>query len=894
MEVVRCRSCSSEVPASSRFCSSCGAGAPSQPHPEIEATIAMPSSYASRPRSRVVEDKRFLPGTLLAGRYRIIARLGKGGMGEVFRADDLTLGEEVALKFLPEATAQDVQTLTRFYDEVRIARQVTHPNVCRVYDIGEVNGQPYISMQYVDGEDLGALLLRIGRLPADKALEFARKLCAGLAAAHAQGVLHRDLKPANIMIDARGQVLITDFGLAGIAEQLQGAEVRNGTPAYMAPEQLTGTEVSVRSDIYALGLVLYEMFTGKQPFEAESLADMVRLRKQSTPRSITTLVADLDPRIEQVILRCLEGDPALRPSSALAIAAALPGGDPLAQALAAGETPSPEMVAAAGESEGLRPRTALMVLAAVVILLAAFVLLQPPIMLLSRLNLENPPDALAHKAREAIEKLGYSSRAIDRAYGFEYESDYLKYLGNRIHDPAAWDAVLAKRPSPVEFWYRQSPQYLFEPKGMVGGTAPPLSITGMVFLASDLEGRLTDFRAIPPQYESATKTAPPIDWAALFALAGLDPSAFHAVEPNWVPLAAIDSRAAWTGAYPDHPDAPIRVEAAGWHGKPVYFQIIGPWRKPLRMETETMTPGERAADTILACIAVGTLIAAAWFARRNLRGGRGDPRGAMRLGMFAFAVDLAAWVCRAHHLPTMKELDLVGLAMGRALFVGTALWMLYLAIEPYVRRHWPQTIITWSRVLAGRLNDPLVGRDVLLGTLFGVGYGILILGLEWGSWRLGEAPPWGLNLTSNLGVRAVLGEFLDHVVTAMVGGLAFFLIIFILRAILRKQWPAALVFVLIFTLAKSLAAEHPLMKAAFFALIYGLIVVIGIRFGLIALMTAIFIVDLIWQFLFTADFAAWYGLSSLMIVLLILGLALYGFRASLAGRKVLGDDFLQD
>ena len=174
-------------------------------------------------------------------------------MGEVYRASDLKLNQPVALKFLPEEVAAKPGLLDRFHGEVRIARQVSHPNVCRVYDIGEAEGSAFISMEYVDGEDLGSLLRRIGRLPGDKAIEIARKLCAGLAAAHAKGVLHRDLKPANIMIDGRGQVLIMDFGLAALADQVQGAEVRNGTPAYMAPEQLAGKEVSERSDIYALG-----------------------------------------------------------------------------------------------------------------------------------------------------------------------------------------------------------------------------------------------------------------------------------------------------------------------------------------------------------------------------------------------------------------------------------------------------------------------------------------------------------------------------------------------------------------------------------------------------------------------------------------------------------------
>jgi serine/threonine-protein kinase len=220
---------------------------------------------ASRPRfadSSLVEEGRFIPGTLLGGRYRIIGLLGRGGMGEVYRATDLTLGQSVALKLLPEAAAEDEHLLERFHGEVRVARQVSHPNVCRVYDIGEAEGLPFISMEYVDGEDLSSLLRRVGRLPSDRALETARGICAGLAAAHGKGVIHRDLKPQNIMMNRRGEIMIMDFGLAALTDQLSGMEARNGTPAYMSPEQLKGTDVTARSDIYALGLVLYELFTG--------------------------------------------------------------------------------------------------------------------------------------------------------------------------------------------------------------------------------------------------------------------------------------------------------------------------------------------------------------------------------------------------------------------------------------------------------------------------------------------------------------------------------------------------------------------------------------------------------------------------------------------------------
>ena len=206
-------------------------------------------------------------------------------------------GQAVALKFLPADVDRDPARLTQLHTEVRMARQVSHPNVCRVYDIDEVEGHTFISMEYVDGEDLASLLRRIGRFPQDRALAISRQVCAGLAAAHDCGVVHRDLKPANVMLDATGKVRIADFGLAGLA----GESVRAGTPAYMAPEQLAGREVTTRSDIYALGLVLYEIFTGQRALDAQNLAELIanassrafcrRLRsclisnRTSTPRS---------------------------------------------------------------------------------------------------------------------------------------------------------------------------------------------------------------------------------------------------------------------------------------------------------------------------------------------------------------------------------------------------------------------------------------------------------------------------------------------------------------------------------------------------------------------------------------------------------------------------------
>jgi serine/threonine-protein kinase len=349
--MAQCPTCGSEYQAGKRFCGDCGAAVDLTSAP-TETSLKSEPAATSQPSS---DQARFIPGTVLAKRYRIVGLLGRGGMGEVYRADDLKLGQPVALKFLPQAVQRDQARLHRFLIEVKTALKVSHPNVCRVHDIGEVDGQHYLSMEYVDGEDLASLLRRIERLPQNKAVQIARQLCAGLAAAHEQGILHRDLKPANVMIDGRGRAKITDFGLASLAEGIEGDEARAGTPQYMSPEQHAGKEVTVRSDIYSLGLVLYELFTGKRPFEAPTAAEIRELQDESSPTTPSSHVEGLDRAVERIILRCLEKQPAERPPSALAVAAVLPGGDPLAAALAAGETPSPDLVAAAGGEGGLRP-----------------------------------------------------------------------------------------------------------------------------------------------------------------------------------------------------------------------------------------------------------------------------------------------------------------------------------------------------------------------------------------------------------------------------------------------------------------------------------------------------------------------------------------------------------
>jgi serine/threonine-protein kinase len=826
---------------------------------------------------------------VLAGRYRIIALLGKGGMGEVYRADDLTLGQPVALKFLPAAAAGE-EMLARFRGEVRIARRVSHRNVCRVYDIGEAEGRQFLSMEYVDGEDLASLLKRIGRLPSDKALDVARKVCAGLAAAHEKGVLHRDLKPANVMLDRQGEVVITDFGLAAFADQVPESDARSGTPSYMAPEQLEKGEVTVKSDLYALGLVLYEVFTGKRAFESRTLAAL-RDRGETRPDSPSSHVRDLDPAVEHAILWCLEPDPSRRPRSALAVAAALPGGDPLAAALEAGETPSPAVVAEAGETAGLRPRVAIVRMAVVLAGLAAVLALGIRSSGLDQVGLE-PPDALAQKARDLLVRLGHEATPRDVAQGFGEERDLIQYLEERMGPRTEWDRALPGRPPVVFFWYRTSPRRLivadFSDDFMTPGIAwiwkPPATIAGMVNVGLDAQGRLNFLQVLPPEVAEPPKEARVPDWDVLFAAAGLDRAQFRPAEPTWTSLAASDVRAAWTGTSPGT-TIPLRVEAAGFHGKAVFFSLVGPWTHPYRTQPDPRTPGERAAEVVGTVLAFAALCAAGILARRNHLTARGDRRGAVRLASFVFCAQMVLWICRGHHVVGIEEFGIFLIAAAGALFFAGLTWLLYLSLEPYVRKHWPQTLISWSRLLSGRLRDPLVGRDLLSGVMLGLLWALIVESFLIAIREMGGHPALG-QMEYLLGGRRILGVWLAYLLGSIRATLVFFLVLFLLRVLLRKRWLAAVAFVAVFAAPPILASRHLALEAPMQIAVYSIAAFAVVRFGLVTLAAGILTADVLVDVPVTASLSSWYVGSSAFVFSSVLALALWGFYTSLAGQRL--------
>jgi serine/threonine-protein kinase len=805
-----------------------------------------------------IDEGRFPSGTILAQRYRIVALLGRGGMGEVYRSHDLLLGQPVALKFLPRSATASEAALGRFRNEARTARQVSHPNVCRIYDIGEAEGLTYLTMEYVDGEDLAALLRRIGKLPQEKALEIARKLCAGLAAAHDKGVIHRDLKPANIMLDSQGQVRITDFGLAALAEHVR--DVRSGTPAYMAPEQRAGREVTTRSDIYALGIVLHELFTGKRP----------SAKKQNT---------EMDPAVERVILRCLEQDPLMRPATALSVAAALPGGDPLAAALAAGETPSAELVANAGPVEGLRVPVAVACIVAVIVGLGALFFFRQKSDIVNQLPMRNSPEVLVAKAREIATSLGYGERSVNNDFGWEYNTDYLRYTAERNDALALQSRIKTNRPPVIFFWYRESPYYVDIPRvGLVTPFDPNSLDSAMLAVVLDSEGRLIEFHA-QPQADMPNKVhkgSP--DWERLFAAAQLDTGRFTQAEPMLTPRSFSDVRMTWAGSIDDSLHDLLRVEAAGYEGRPVFFKIVGPWSRSDQPPVRSLA-GFPLSFALFFVIVLP--IAAVLLAWRNARLARGDRRGAFRLAFFAFFGTLLSSLLGHNHVATFTEVGVLFSILRDGLFVAAVFWVLYVAFEPYVRRRSPAALISWSRLLAGRFRDPVVGSDVLAGIVLAVVGQCVVRPLT--SPLITQVAPHLMSST-----RASLAVWSAQAVIAVFSALSYMFFVTVVLLLAPRQWLAVTVFTIVLWLVSSaspIVGANGLLALRWIFLFW-LVWFALTKFGVLTAAALAYVHGLSNAFPLTTNESAWYANDGFLVAATILALAAYGFYMTLAGRPL--------
>lgn len=298
-KIIKCPQCNSRIAEESRYCYKCGS---------FLEEKADTLTYTP-PLEKIIDDRlHFTPGDHFGSRYRIVEEIGRGGMGHVYKAEDLELDLTVALKMIRPEHSSNPRFIQRFKEETRLARSISHENVIRIHDLGDVDDIKFISMDYIKGHDLKELIHTSGTLSVDTAISITRQICEGLVAAHQKNIVHLDLKPRNIMIDYDGRVYVMDFGVARSMEARESDPSKkiSGTPPYISPEQAKGEEVDQRSDIYSLGIIIFEMLMGKRPFEADTLEDYIEKHIHKKPPSPSETNPLIPPFLEAIILRCLE------------------------------------------------------------------------------------------------------------------------------------------------------------------------------------------------------------------------------------------------------------------------------------------------------------------------------------------------------------------------------------------------------------------------------------------------------------------------------------------------------------------------------------------------------------------------------------------------------------
>jgi tRNA A-37 threonylcarbamoyl transferase component Bud32 len=828
-------------------------------HDDVKAAL-----FSSRPRAPDrAEDEDYEAGTVLGRRYRVVGLLGRGGMGEVYRARDLVLGEDVAIKFIPRRYADDAALMARFVREVRLARQISHPNVCRVHDIGDVDGRALLSMEYIDGEDLGSLLRRIGRLPLEKATELAQQLCTGLAALHAEGVLHRDLKPENVMIDGRGRLKITDFGLAAIGEELPVHERGDGTPAYMAPEQARGGEVTVQTDLYALGLILYEVLTGTHARTGLARGSTGAPRAPVDARErVSTLVVGIPPEVDDVIAACLAENPDDRPRSALAVAASLPGGDPVAAALAAGRTPSVDALVAAGPRHGLPQWLALAMataMASVLVFLGASFWAGTA---LGRASTTLSPEVLEHEAERLLD--GVVPRPVHPATHFELEYDRAWLRPAEGEPPQVED----EGRSPILFHLRRQPRTFF-PELVVTMDDPPDTVPGAARATLDGAGRLRSMRVVHPELGPAI--GQPLDEDALLEAAGLDRAYLAPTPAMFRPHAHADERHAWIG-WSEALDAGVRVEIATLENRLVQLEVLPEWDPRFDAEPDdTVDPRTKNVSAyVIVPFVVLVLLALAREARRVAERGETDPAGARRvativgvLGIFDTVVDPELVAGNYNTVPWRLIVVLGGSVLT---------YWLYLMLEPLCRRYLSGAMTSWVRLVRGHVRDPLVARDVLVGTFLA----LVAAAADRLDALLREVPDLA---PTDLHVLRTSLPALENAEGAMSGTPLVFLLLVLVVRLVRSRPVASAIFVaglvgvfVLFAIQQD-ATGTGLLLHGLVGLCWGVAIV---RFGLLAAVAFQLVRNVIASYPFTLDLERWYAWSGLVGVLVVLALIAWG------------------
>lgn len=519
---MRCKKCGADNPETQRYCGECGTQLPGVPKIAVTETLETPKEELVR-------------GTLFSGRYEIIEELGKGGMGKIYRAFDKKIDEEVALKLLKPEIASDEKTIERFKNELKYARKIAHKNVCKMYDLGEEKGTRYITMEYIPGEDLKSMIKMSGQLNTRTAVKIAKHVCEGLAEAHRLGVIHRDLKPQNIMIDREGNARILDFGIARSLKSrgITGQGMVVGTPDYMSPEQAEVKEVDQRSDIYSLGVILYEMVTGQLPFEGETPLSIAMKHKTETPRNPRMLNPQITEELSLLIIKCMEKDKEKRCRSAGEVLSEL---EKIEKGTRVTEKIPPEKKHAAEKAVKIRKRALIYGAAVVLVALlgwAGFSLLSrrekpmDSIAVLPFENLSGNPEQVyfADGMTEALISELVKIKALNRVIS---RTSVMQYKGTRtpmpkiarelnvdvivegsvllLGDKVRLMAQLIHGPTDRHFWAESYERNLSDVLALQGELAKIIAQQIKVSLTVEEEQRLSSGRSVKPEaYEAYLK-----------------------------------------------------------------------------------------------------------------------------------------------------------------------------------------------------------------------------------------------------------------------------------------------------------------------------------------------------------------------------------------------------
>ena len=496
--------------------------------------------------------------------------------------------------------------------------------------------------------------------------------------------------------------------------------------------------------------------------------------------------------------------------------------------------------------------------------------------IVNQVPMENSSEVLAAKARDIAKSLGYVKRPVDTSFGWNYNEDYLRYVGGRGGFSAHRTSFSAQHPPAVFFWLRESPHYLvnfagiYAPKHFERNTLEP----GMLEVLLDSEGRLIEFHAFPPAEPSGSGKTPEFDWGRLFLAAGLDPSRFTRIQPMSHPQSAYDTQAAWTGSWETNPQDLLRVETAAYLGQPVFFRIIGPWTR--LDEHSSWSAGIFTFTTFLFFLIV-LPIGTGLLAWRNARLGRGDQRGALKLAGFAFLCMFLGSVAGNNHVPSFAEITILFSGLRDALIAAVIFWALYMAVEPVVRRRSPATLIAWNRLLDGRLRDQLIGREVLAGLALGI-VGMYVLYLV----PVPFIEPLAPRLVPNSG--AFFSLWCWNTVTSVCIGLTTAFVLNLLLLLVRRQWLAVSIFAIAMTIV--VASGGPLIAAVRPFVLLLMIVYALMRFGVLAAVAFNYVHNVVLAFPLTTNSSAWYALPAMVAIASVCALAIYAFQLALAGRRL--------